>query len=46
MKIQSNWWCAACGGHYDWREASRVLTVHAFGRSERHALLEWEHATS
>ena len=24
-----DWWCAACGGPNDWREANRALTIHA-----------------
>ena len=24
---QRNWWCAACGGQYDWRAPNRVLVV-------------------
>ena len=24
---QCNWWCAACCGQCDWREANRVLTI-------------------
>ena len=23
------WWCAVYGGQYDWREANRVLAIHA-----------------
>ena len=24
-KKQCNWWCAACGGHYDWRAPNKGL---------------------
>ena len=24
---QCNWWCAACGGQYKWRDANRVLVI-------------------
>ena len=26
-KKHRNWWCAACGGHYDWRAPNRMLVV-------------------
>ena len=29
MKRQCNWWCAACGGEYDWLEADKILTIQA-----------------
>ena len=31
---QCDWWCAACGGQYDWCEAHRVLTIQASCRLE------------
>ena len=27
-KKQCNWWCAACGGQYDWKDPNRVLVTH------------------
>ena len=34
-KKQSNWWCAAFGGQYDWRNPNRVLVMqHSTDRSE------------
>ena len=24
---QCCWWCAACGGHYDWRAPNRILVI-------------------
>ena len=27
-KTQCNWWCAACGGQYNWRNPNRVLVMH------------------
>ena len=26
-KKQCNWWCAACGGQYDWRAPNRFLVI-------------------
>ena len=26
-KKQCNWWCAACGGQYNWRNPNRVLVI-------------------
>ena len=26
-KKHCNWWCAACGGHDDWRAPNRVLVI-------------------
>ena len=26
-KKQCSWWCAACGGQYDWRAPNRVLVI-------------------
>ena len=23
--MQCNWWCAACGGQYEWRAPNRIL---------------------
>ena len=27
-KKQCIWWCAACGGQYNWRDPNRVLVAH------------------
>ena len=26
-KKQCNWWCAACGGQYDWKAPNRILVI-------------------
>ena len=26
-KKHCNWWCAACGGQYEWRAPNRILVV-------------------
>ena len=28
-KKQCGWWCAACGGQYDWRAPNRILVIQA-----------------
>ena len=33
-KSLCSWWCGACGGQYDWREANSVLTIQASCRLE------------
>ena len=27
VKKQCNWWCAACGGQYNWRHPNRILVI-------------------
>ena len=27
-KKQCSWWCAACGGQYDWRHPNRIFVIH------------------
>ena len=35
-KKHGNWWCAVCGGRYEWRAPNRILVVH-FGTNANEA---------
>ena len=43
-KKHCNWWCAACGGQYEWRAPNRILVVQ-IGVNANEAKVYNAHAT-